>query len=231
MESVKTAEAERQSAALSEQLKAVESRLSRVQSVIHNENDQIVELHKGLSEEKKKTGVLTGVQGSWEQSLQSNEEAAIKEQAQKVHTAHEVSKLERSDLAAQQRDTEVEMARERKALKLEQAVKAVSNHFKLAQHEGQKVKDEEAKATNDVEMVNAEITHYSKQLEDLRDRKRMLIQSKLDDLEKQSAPFHAEGLQAMDKMEEANQLRANDMKKTEEIVEAAEAKTEAPMSA
>jgi len=120
------------------------------------------------------------------------------------------------------------MARERKAIKLEQAVKAVSNHYKLAQHEQEEVKKAENKAIQKVEMVKAQIAHNNNEIEALRQRKRTLIQSKLDDLEKKTAPFHAEGMQAINKMAEANKLRAQDMKKTEAIVNAAEAKTNGP---
>jgi len=222
------ADAKQADAALSEQQKAVDARLRRVKSVAKSENAQIEELGKGLQNHKKKEQVLAKVQQSWEASLTSNEEAAVKEKSQKTHTAHEVAKLERQDLAAQQEDTAVEMARERKAIKLEQAVKAVSNHLKLAQQETDKIKAKESKAMEKLEMTNAQITHYSKKMEELRERKRMLVQSKLDDLEKKDTPFHAEGVQAMDKMAEANQLRADDMKKTEAIVKAAQAKSEAP---
>merc|ERR1719506_2012518 len=73
-----------------------------------------------------------------------------------------------------------------------------------------------------------EIKHEEREVEELRTRKRTLIQSKLDDLDKKDAPFHDEGAEAMDKMQEANEMREEDMKKTEEEVKAATDAADAP---
>jgi hypothetical protein len=66
-------------------------------------------------------------------------------------------------------------------------------------------------------------------VEDLRERKRTLVQSKLDDLEKKQAPFHDEGADAMHKMEEANAMRQEDLEKTEQVVRAATDAANAPI--
>jgi len=227
-EDKKAAEANRASAALKEQLKAADSRLDRVKSVAKSVQGQIKELESTKEEQKKKHQVLSKVQQSWESTLASNKEAAVREKAQKEKTAEHLKKLEHENLAAQQKDTEVQMAKERKAIKLEQAVKAVSYQLKLAQQENGAVKRKEAKAREKLSTLKAQGLHASKSIESLRERKRLLIQSKLDDLEKKSAPFHNEGQQAMGKMAEANKLRATDLQKTEAIVRAAEAKSQAP---
>merc|ERR1712022_60991 len=95
-----------------------------------------------------------------------------------------------------------ELAKEHKAAKLEQAVKAVSNRAKLAKHELDVVKDKEQKIVESLHQGEAEIKHEEREVEELRARKRTLIQSKLDDLDRKDAPFHDEGAEAMEKTQE-----------------------------
>jgi len=128
-----------------------------------------------------------------------------------------------------ERQSEVELAKEHKAAKLEQAVKAVSNRAKLAKHELDVVKDKEQKIVESLHQGEAEIKHEEREVEELRARKRTLIQSKLDDLDRKDAPFHDEGAEAMEKMQEANEMREEDLKKTEEEVKAATDAADAPI--
>merc|ERR1711959_222369 len=180
-----------------------------------------VEQTKEAAEAAKKNEVLKNVESSWETTLHQNEAAAVEEEAKKAQVVHQLSAVKDEQAKAQERQAEVELAKEHKAAKLEQAVKAVSNRAKLAKHELETVKTKEQEVVESLEHGEAEIKHEQREVEELRARKRTLIQSKLDDLDKKDTPFHDEGAEAMEKMQEANEMREEDMKKTEEEVKAA----------
>jgi hypothetical protein len=177
-----------------------------------------------------KNEALKNVESSWEGTLQQNEAESVEEEAKKAEVLHELAKIKDEAVKAKERQAEVEMAKEHKAAKLEQAVKAVSNRAKLATHEQDIVKEKEQAIVESLEQEQAGIKHMQKEVDDLRERKRTLVQSKLDDLEKKQAPFHDEGADAMSKMEEANKMREEDLKKTEEVVQAATEAANAPIA-
>merc|ERR1711907_848903 len=137
----------------------------------------------------------------WETTLHSNEAAAVEADAKKAQVIHDLSGVKDAQVKGKERQSEVELAKEHKAAKLEQAVKAVSNRAKLAEQEQEKVKEKEQEMSESLEQGQAEIKHMEKEVADLQERKRTLVQSKLDDLEKKQAPFHEEGADAMEKME------------------------------
>merc|ERR1712146_177777 len=98
------------------------------------------------------------------------------------------------------------------------APKNTTDTYAVAHGHNQNVKAQQAQLMERMQMVDAQLMHATKRLDELRERKRVLVQSKLEDLEKQTAPFHTEAVEAMDKMAHANQLRAEAMKKTEAMV-------------
>merc|ERR1711959_137011 len=215
---------------LKEEVKTLETRKKRLTAVEASENEQKEEETKAAAEVAKKNEVLKNVEGSWETTLKANEAAAVEEDAKKAQVIHELAAVKDEQVHSRGRQSDVELAKEHKAAKLEQAVKAVSNRAKLAKHELETVKTKEQEVVESLEHGEAEIKHEQREVEELQARKRTLIQSKLDDLDRKDAPFHDEGSEAMDKMQEANELRAEDLKKTEEEVKAATDAADAPIA-
>merc|ERR1712070_1193068 len=120
---------------LKEEVKALETKKKRLAAVEASENEEKVQQTKEAGEVAKKNEVLKNVEASWETTLHSNEAAAVEADAKKAQVIHDLSGVKDAQVKGKERQSEVELAKEHKAAKLEQAVEAVSNRAKLAKHE------------------------------------------------------------------------------------------------
>jgi len=160
----RAADTNRASAALQQELKAVDGRLKRVKSVALTEKDKIKSLKTSVDKEKKKYGVLKKVKQSWEQSLVSSRESGKHVKEEKEKAAQELKNANRQSLVAQEKETQVQVGKEHKAIKAEQAAKAVSSELKVSQTERDHVKAKQTKSKEQVEVMQAKMMHESKKL-------------------------------------------------------------------
>jgi chromosome segregation ATPase len=211
-------EAEQQAAALSGKLVGVNARLQHVTSEITSAKDQIMDVKHDINFQEKKQQVLGKVQQSWTQSLTEGKEKHQNIVAQQQRTETAIHQMKTDHGVAVQKEERTLASVQKKTEQWKMALKNTTDSYAVAHGHNANVKAQQAQLETRMQMVDAQMLHATKRLNELRERKRVLVQSKLEDLEKQTAPFHSEAVEAMDKMAHANQLRAEAMKKTEAMV-------------
>lgn len=218
--------AQEDAATLRGRLHALDARFDHVKAEITSSKDEILDAQHSQKREQQKEQVVRKVQESWDRSLADNKESHRDVQAQRESA--------RDSIAAAEEKTQAQLKAEEAQLatateqtnKWEASLSEAAETMKVAEGHQSSIKGEEQQKMGKVRLLDAEILHYNQRLAALQERKRVLVQSKLDDLETQTAPFHVEAVQAMDKMARANELRSDAMKKTEALVNATAAPEE-----
>lgn len=213
------AAAKRAKAVLHGKLIAVDARVAHVKQSIHDVKEEILDAKHDEEHQNKRAEVLTKVKEQWSDALTTSKQAVEEVQAQHQSTADALDAITETQSATVEREKETLAAVERKAAEWESMMQNVTDTFNTADQKNKKIKADEAAVADRSQMLYAQLTHYTKRLAELRERKRALVQSKLDDLEQQTAPFHEEALNAMDQMAKANQLRADAMQQSLAVVE------------
>jgi chromosome segregation ATPase len=199
-------------------LDAVHARIDHTKSEVSSTKDEVLDVQHDIKHAQKKQQVIGKVQESWDRSLSESKEVLQDLQGQQKRVSQEIAALETKHSKIQQQESQQLESVNRKTSDWNSALLNTTNSFNVAHEHHMKTKALEAKTMDRLQALDEEISQSNKRLSELRERKRVLVQSKLDDLDKQTAPFHLDALQAMDKMAAANKLRADAMKKTEAIV-------------
>jgi len=201
------------------ELLAVDARLEQLKSMVTAGSDQILDVRHDVKHEKKKQQVLEKVKQSWDDSLFNNKEALRNAEAQQNQAQEQFSAVEEQQKSSKEELQQQASAMEAREAKWTAKLKEVTKLYNEAHEHNNGLKAEKDKVSERMQMLDAQVAHKTKRLSELRDRKRALVQSKLEALDKQEKPFHEEAVEAMDKMATANQLRADAMEKTGAVVD------------
>lgn len=181
--------------------------------------EKLSEMKKNLSDQQKKHQVLKKVLGSWEHSLKASQAALDKQDTEMDAVKQRIGKQKQKAKAAIRLETKAKDRKQADTREWSHLLKAASEHLNVAHQNKQKVEAGAARDQSKLKLIEAKIAHQKIELTNLRQRKRKLVQSKLDALEKKEAPFHAPALKEMNDIAKANALQAESMQATQKSID------------
>merc|ERR1712022_44521 len=170
------AAARRAKAVLHGQLIAVDARVDHVKQTIHDIKEEILDAKHDEEHQGKRAEVLTKVKEQWSDAMTTSSQAVEDAQAEHQRTADALDATTETQSAAVEREKETLAAVEAKATEWETMMQNVTDTFNAADQKNKGVKADEASVADRSQMLDAQLTHYTKRLAELRERKRALVQ-------------------------------------------------------